>query len=298
MTNFIINEQFLDNEIMHLLVENEFSEEDIGTVCYKEVIKYAVCKLIEYFNYDDSTMLHGSLLSSMCLLDSDFYREVYEEIIDKKLFNIGSIEGLHALIKEALPKNSMSFNVKTYMMKANALAYLMVGRVRKINNCLEKKESIDSEGIILDNKIMTILKAYGFEQDSLGTFCYKEVIKEVIICLSSNFDNLSAVIEILQEDIMNLYSSFYMNVWNRIFSMIEVKKIECVSKRYEFNFAQMHRVIKESLYNSDLILKLKDDDYMKVLFDNISEIVTKIIGELESDKTIGFSMIKKIDRVI
>ena len=46
MANIIINDQYLDNEIMTLLVKEKFFRGDIGTFCYKEVIKNFVASKV------------------------------------------------------------------------------------------------------------------------------------------------------------------------------------------------------------------------------------------------------------
>lgn len=300
MSNFIINEQYLDNEIITLLVEKGFSIEDIGTICYKEVIKNAIYKLIEYSKSEDGAMRHGSLLSSMCLLDSEFYKEVYNQIVTKNIFNIGSLEELHLLIKDCLPKNSRHFNSETYMMKANALAYSIMGKIKQQNRFSEIKENDNQENDTLDDRIMNILETYGFDKNSLGTFCYKEVIKEIIMCMNSNINNYIALGEILKEDTGRLYSYFYMNLWSIIASTKKIKRLELEhdSEGFEFNFAYMQMIIKEALHNSDLALKLNESNYSEVLSNNINEIAIMIIKELQSGKISGFSRAKKIDRGI
>lgn len=300
MSSFIIDDQYLNNEIMTLLVTEGFFDDNIGTICYKEVIKNAVYKLIEYSKSENADMQHGSLLSSMCLLSSEFYNEVYNQIIIKKQFNISGVEELHLLIKSALPKNSQSFNSETYMMKANALAYFIIGKIKKKNGISEIKKSNNEVNDAIDNKIMNILETYGFNKNSLGTFCYKEVIKEVIVCMNSNIDNSITLGERLKEDTSRLYSYFYINVWSIIASTRKIKRLELEhgGEGFEFNFAYMQMIIKEAVCNSDLALKFSDSNYSKVLSDNINEIATMVVKELQSGKLIGFGRIKKIDRGI
>lgn len=298
MTNFVINEYELDDEIVALLENEGFSTGNIGTFCYKEVIKNAVYKLIEYSNSKDGEMLHGSLLSSMCLLDSEFYKEVYDKMITKKIFNISNIEEVHSLIKSALPENNQGFTSITYMMKANALAYSIMGKIKKQNGFVKIKENYNKDNDIVDNKIMCILETYGFNKDSLGTFCYKEVIKEVIVCMNSNIDNYIALGEKLKEDTSRSYSYFYINVWGIIASTKRIKSLELDqgNNGFEFNFAYMQMIIKEALCNSDLALKLNDSNYSEVLSTNINEIATMVIKELQSGKISGFGKVKQIDR--
>ena len=298
MTNFIINEHELDNEIITLLENEGFSTSDVGTICYKEVIKNAIYKLIEYFKSEEGSMLHGSLLSSMCLLDSEFYKEVYNKIVTKNMFNIGSVEELHLLIKEALPINNKGFTSRNYLMKANALSYSIIGKIKQQNGFSEIKNNENKKKDIIDDRIMDILETYGFDKNGLGTFCYKEVIKEVVNCLNSNIDDYIALGEKLKEDTSRSYSYFYINVWSIIASTKRIKSLELDqgNNGFEFNFAYMQMIIKGALYNSDLALKLNDGNYSEVLSTNINEIATMLIKELQSGKIVGLGRTKKIDR--
>lgn len=296
MNNLVFDDLYLDEKIITYLNEKGLLKNDIGTICYKEVIKNAIYKLIEYSNSKDDGKMHGSLISSMCLLDSEFYKEVYEYLISKKIFNIDSIEELHALIRKALPKNSRDFNSETYMMKANALAYSILGEIKKEKGTYILKENSSNENDDLDDEIISILEEYGFDKNNLGTFCYKEVIKEVVNCMMLNIDNHIALGERLKEDTCRFYSYFYINLWSIIATTKKIKKLELESgnEGFEFSFTYMQRIIKEVICNSDLALKFNGCNYSEVLSDNINEIAITVVDKLKKGDFKKSNIVRKL----
>lgn len=170
INNNVFNDDVLDNEILNLLVSYNFNVNDLGTFCYKEVIKLAVnclldCPKLAELNSNGKQQLYDLMLVSKSGFYNCVYGVVYSKILyDKMMEKFGNhdhfvklakegieinelsgVSSLHTEIKKAIPKNSFSIGVDNYKCMAYMLAlyiYNSIERKTKLsNNVLLKSKS-------------------------------------------------------------------------------------------------------------------------------------------------------------
>ena len=307
----------LDNKILLLLTNWGFSQNDIGTLLYKEIIKHSIEKLIKISETgkDKEAKLYGEFLSDICNPSSNFYNEIFE-IISKDssgIFNgIYSVLDIHNQIKKTSPISdepkegeTLTITRDTYMLKAHGFAYSIMysGIINSsiINNNGNINDKDNGLMIVFDyyeNEILTLLSEYGFDVEDLGTHCYMKVIKNVIRYLEGPFDNYEGLKKIIKTTLKDICSVIYIEAWQNMAVSKEILCLKEEDKNFEFSFPSMNPLIRKAIFASDLGVNFSNDRYTEMMSANIIEIAEQVIEKLKIGSNQKNGVMRKVRRPV
>ena len=115
----------------------------------------------------------------------------------------------------------------------------------------------------LDDRILNVLEINGFPVDELGTYLYKDVIRNAVLRLV-NCKNSSEIFR-WRELVSSPYSSFYFDIANSSFIYYGIgNKENTINNR--FFLEEFHNIIRNIFNKTDIGKKKKKIDNFHVIF--------------------------------